>query len=121
MSGKCPEEESTNEDPAYQSTCFRAASFGINNNLRGRPWAHSVVPNILPKQVAIPRQRNGHKPKEESQMKTRLVKTVAFALLLLGSMTIYADGSPIPWCPGVCPTGGHGGRAIDKPLRGNQR
>jgi len=37
-------------------------------------------------------------------MKTRLIKALAFALLLLGSITIYADGpDPIPWCPVSCP------------------
>jgi hypothetical protein len=37
---------------------------------------------------------------EEPSMKTRLIKTLVLALLVLGSITIYADGtSPIPQCP----------------------
>lgn len=40
-------------------------------------------------------------------MKIRLIKMFVFTLLILGSTTIYADGSPIPQCPGgVCPSGG---------------
>lgn len=37
-------------------------------------------------------------------MKTRLIRILVFALLVLGSTTIYADGGePIPWCPTGCP------------------
>lgn len=36
-------------------------------------------------------------------MKTRLIKMLILALLVLGSTTIYADGTdPIPQCPTGC-------------------
>lgn len=35
-------------------------------------------------------------------MKTRVTRMLMLALLLLTSMMIYADGSPIPWCPISC-------------------
>lgn len=39
-------------------------------------------------------------------MKNRILKMLAFALLVLASTMTYAGGSEIPWCPISCPSSG---------------
>ncbi|HET9282258.1 MAG TPA: hypothetical protein VFR24_09885 [Candidatus Angelobacter sp.] len=35
-------------------------------------------------------------------MRTKVIRMLVLGMLLLGATMIYADGSPIPWCPGGC-------------------
>lgn len=38
-------------------------------------------------------------------MKARILRALVFGLVLLGSTTLLADGSQIPWCPISCQSG----------------